>query len=1241
MRKKKRFLYSFVSSTLVILIMCSVVFMTSSLTASADDDGDEYSFYRIASAAGSYYEISHRGNHDDDQQYYDADLHDFQIGAVLGFVDKDYNEFNSNIRSSSSKSSQTLSYDALGKDSAADAYAHYGSALRQLGLDSTSTPQSSSPARIAIGLCVGAAYELARVAGWAMSLVSKFLQAFNPFSFFNYEATYSSGVNNFLSKGHSGAKSTFVQYLGNLYYRASEFGHTFSIPVFFAVMIGSIFLGRKYLDHEKTMSEIRKYLTRVLVIIIAVPVMGTLYTNALDALGESSGSGQEALANVIFSTFVDFEAWATHSQLALPSGTTIVVDKDNARGAGQVNENSSTPVRELALLINRQNGAHVPYTGSGGFNYVSMSASDLGNWSDDPMHSNKYDAAGTYDYVLSLLQRYMSGSYYQSSSYETQWKSLNLDYANTGVYQDSKKEFEDFASNFSDENSYFQDTCTINENELSRGGGWIADAHFKVFYGGRTMNPAVTSSSITYTGFGAQATYGNQSTYLSPMSMYNYLSTKFGDGEVTVFSSEKGTNHQTIEAHSSVNLVGSNSMMKLAYALDSCVILFTLIIIGWGYALAMLVGSVKRSIKAMLYIPATVMGSLRSGAYFISNVIMLIVEIMGTLALYNMVSYLLIYIHSFFIDTLADAVTGLGNWLGSGGATPSTVVPMSATIPAVGPAGISVLVFLILNAVVMIWFSIVAIKSRKTFLTSIEQYLDSLLSQILMAQIQPSGSSGGGGGAVGKGLGMAAAAGAAGGGSSGGSSGSGGGLKSVVGNAGKGLAMGAGAGVAFNAMSGGKGAMGTAAASGAAQNASGTKDLGQNDSGQGIMNASAQSVDDNSSIYGGSKSQTFSSMDSDMQAGESIMNSGATSLGSVDSEGNRITDASQGDNISSVQSDNSAFSNNNSRSSSNTAGAKSLNSEVSGSANAAADGGASIKNISSGESVTAQSGGVNEAASKSDAKSSAGNTTAGITSKNGSGSSVRGVSAGAAGASVKGGSKSGAKGAGGHSNSSGDSSKSTSSGGVRNVSASSVQNVGGAQGSNVSTGGNSNTMSVAAANSSNVGDAYGDSVSSTNDVSSVSSSYAAGSYSATNNVSSDISSAVNKADSSRSVSASNVSTQNVHSSAHNTQGGTSNVNNGRYTSNSHSSVQNVSGGNRTQNVSNSSRVQNNRTQNVRGGQRVQNNRTQNVRGGQRVQNNRTQNVNSGSRGTTHRSSQPVKRKVTSKQVGPSNHDTLV
>ena len=48
------------------------------------------------------------------------------------------------------------------------------------------------------------------------------------------------------------------------------------------------------------------------------------------------------------------------------------------------------------------------------------------------------------------------------------------------------------------------------------------------------MNPAVTSSSITYTGFGAQATYGNQSTYLSPMSMYNYLSTKFGDGEVTV-----------------------------------------------------------------------------------------------------------------------------------------------------------------------------------------------------------------------------------------------------------------------------------------------------------------------------------------------------------------------------------------------------------------------------------------------------------------------------------------------------------------------------------------------------------------------------------------------------------------------------------------------------------------------------------------------------------------------------------
>jgi hypothetical protein len=952
--------------------------------------------------------------------------------------------------------------------------------------------------------------------------------------------------------------------------------------------------------------------------------MGTLYTNALDALGESSGSGQEALANVIFSTFVDFEAWATHSQLALPSGTTIVVDKDNARGAGQVNENSSTPVRELALLINRQNGAHVLYTGSGGFNYVSMSASDLGNWSDDPMHSNKYDAAGTYDYVLSLLQRYMSGSYYQSSSYETQWKSLNLNYANTGVYQDSKKEFEDFASNFSDENSYFQDTCTINENELSRGGGWIADYHFKVFYGGRTMNPAVTDSSITYTGFGTRNTYGNQLTYLSPMSMYNYLSTKFGDGEITVFSSEKGTNHQTIEAHSSVNLVGSNSMMKLAYALDSCVILFTLIIIGWGYALAMLVGSAKRSIKAMLYIPATVMGSLRSGAYFISNVIMLIVEVMGTLALYNMVSYLLIYIHSFFIDTLADAVTGLGNWLGSGGAIPGTVVPMSATIPAVGPAGISVLVFLILNAVVMIWFSIVAIKSRKTFLTSIEQYLDNLLSQILMAQIQPSGSSGGGGGAVGKGLGMAAAAGAAGGGSSGGSSGGGGGLKSVVGNAGKGLAMGAGAGVAFNAMSGGKGAMGTAAASGAAQNASGTKDLGQNDSGQGIMNASAQSVDDNSSIYGGSESQTFSSMDSDMQAGESIMNSGATSLGSVDSEGNRIIDASQGDSISSVQSDNSALSNNNSRSSSNTAGAKSLNSEVSGSANAAADGGASVKNISSGESVTAQSGGANEAASKSDAKSGAGGTTVGTTSKNGSGSNVRGVSAGA---SVKGGSKSGAKGAGGHSNSSGDSSKSTSSGGVRNVSASSVQNVGGAQGSNVSTGGSSNTMSVAAANSNSVGDAYGGNVSSTNDVSSVSSSYAAGSYSATSNVSSDISSAVNKADSSRSVSANNVSTQNVHSSAHNTQGGTSNVNNGRYTSNSHSSVQNVSGGNRTQNVSNSSRVQNNRTQNVRGGQRVQNNRTQNV--------------NSGSRGTTHRSSQPVKRKVTSKQVGPSNHDTLV
>lgn len=731
-----RLLRKFIMSTAgkivsVIITLAIAVSMVLGVArfAFAGDDNDA-SFYKTASVAGSFYDSSLdlTGENYNFQKTPDqgAEINAMlkepsqmaNVGAFMGYVDKDYPfwDFTNNI-AQTTMGTQSRSYTVPSNNQALAAYLQYGHALQALGLDTVSSNQFDFMAigRLFLGYLSMSVYVGALVPQVVFSMAINVMQTLNPFNWMVSEAIGGGETVPALA----GVKG-FVTDLYNVFAGMGLYVATLLL----AVGIGmSILFWRK---SNNVGSHFKKFIIRLVFIAAGLPFLGMTYTAALNNAADSFAASAPMANKAVAATFVDFAAWAEKNNLALPEGTTIKVNGNGSgSGSGTIDMGGTTAPQTFALKINTASGS-----------LVDGDDTDASNLTDNIM-SSRYSGNGQLGKILEvfdLLNRFANSTRYTAGAYETYVKTISGGKMAEGLKVTGNKDKyaavnnilspNADASKLDNKNTSFMSDGTPSTFSVSMSGGSIVyTGHGKIskYAPGtayRKFEKAMASVNEHVMGpraksFGTTASSGTGG--LSTISMYNYLTTKFADDTVTNYSSTKLASDYVLDTHHSVSLVGGG-VMGIVYWLNMVSILSFIAVVGTVYAFGLIGGSVKRGIKMVTSIPFAAVGSVRAISKIVGITVSMIVQIYGTLIVYNLVVELFIASQQIFLTPL---LTGFNNGNVSAAIIPGMTADYNGVTAAVTGMALPIVAFIM--SIVNIVITIKAVKLRKTLVKSMDE----------------------------------------------------------------------------------------------------------------------------------------------------------------------------------------------------------------------------------------------------------------------------------------------------------------------------------------------------------------------------------------------------------------------------------------------------------------------------------------------------------------------------------------
>ena len=718
-----------VVSVIVTLAIAISMVLGAAKLAFADDKNDA-SFYNTAAVAGSFYDSAAdlSGENYRFQKTPDkgaaitAMLSDpsqmANAGAFMGYVDKDYPiwDFTNNI-AQTTMGTQSRSYTTPSDNQAVTAYLQYGHALQALGLDTVSSNQFDFMAigRMFLGYLSMSVYVGALVPQVAFSITINVMQTLNPFNWMVSEAIGGGET----APALAGVKG-FVTDLYNVFAGMGLYVATLLL----AVGIGmSILFWRK---SNNVGSHFKKFIIRLVFIAAGLPFLGMTYTAALNNASDVFAASAPMSNKAVAATFVDFAAWAEKNNLALPEGTTIKVNGNGSgSGSGTIDMGGTTAPQTFALKINQASGS-----------LVDGDDTDASNLTDN-ITSSRYSGTGQLGKALEvfdLLNRFANSTRYTAGAYETYVKTISGGRMAEGLKVTSNKDKYTAVDNILSPDA---DASKLDNKDVS----YMSDGTPSTF--GVTMS----GGNIIYTGHGKMSKYSPGSVYrklengassldkkrlgsranafggatssgtggLSTISMYNYLTTKFADDTVTNYSSTKLASDYVLDTHHSVSLVGGG-VMGIVYWLNMVSILSFIAVVGTVYAFGLIGGSVKRGIKMVTSIPFAAVGSVRAISKIVGIAVSMIVQIYGTLIVYNLVVELFIASQQIFLTPL---LTGFNNGNVSAAIIPGMTADYNGVTAAV--TGLTVPIVAFIMSIVNIVITIKAVKLRKTRVKSMDE----------------------------------------------------------------------------------------------------------------------------------------------------------------------------------------------------------------------------------------------------------------------------------------------------------------------------------------------------------------------------------------------------------------------------------------------------------------------------------------------------------------------------------------
>lgn len=724
-------------SVIVTLAIAASIILGAARFAFAGDDNDA-SFYKTASVAGSFYDSSLdlAGENYNFQKTPDqgAEINAMlkepsqmaNVGAFMGYVDKDYPfwDFTNNI-AQTTMGTQSRSYTVPSNNQSVAAYLQYGHALQALGLDTVSSNQFDFGAigRMFLGYLSMSVYVGALVPQVAFSMAIKVMQTLNPFNWMVSEAIGGGETVPALA----GVKG-FVTDLYNVFA---------GMGLYVATLILAVGIGTSILFWRKSNnvgSHFKKFIIRLVFIAAGLPFLGMTYTAALNNAADSFAASAPMANKAVAATFVDFAAWAEKNNLALPEGTTIKVNGNGSgSGSGTVDMGGTTAPQTFALKINQTSGS-----------LVDGDDTDASNLTDNIISSH-YSGNGQLGKILEvfdLLNRFANSTRYAAGAYETYVKTISGGKMAEGLKVTGNKDKYSAVNNILSPNA---DASKLDNKNTS----FMSDGTPSTF--GVTMS----GGNIIYTGHGKMSKYSPGSVYrklekamasvkeylmgpraksfgtttssgtggLSTISMYNYLTTKFADDTVTNYSSTKLASDYVLDTHHSVSLVGGG-VMGIVYWLNMVSILGFIAVVGTVYAFGLIGGSVKRGIKMVTSIPFAAVGSVRAISKIVGITVSMIVQIYGTLIVYNLVVELFIASQQIFLTPL---LTGFNNGNVSAAIIPGMTADYNGVTAAVTGMALPIVAFIM--SIVNIVITIKAVKLRKTLVKSMDEAMAGLVDR--------------------------------------------------------------------------------------------------------------------------------------------------------------------------------------------------------------------------------------------------------------------------------------------------------------------------------------------------------------------------------------------------------------------------------------------------------------------------------------------------------------------------------
>lgn len=601
-------------------------------------------------------------------------------------------------------------------------YVVLGATLADMGLDKTETWKSTmgSLFRLLSGMAIMVIYMISSVVPSIFRVIIAMLKAVNPFQFFS---GFNNGAYSQLAGSSTPAFAGIVNFVSDWFAVLYDMSGVILVFMLVILILQVLFSARA----RRSASTYRKFLTRGLFIFVGIPILGMAYTQVLDWVDSTYAAGNTMSAYVIASTFCDMEAFVTPSQTNNGmNGLSQTITFDYNTETGEVSVAPTVDVQTVCRAVNASGNASLPQEWRGSDNgLVDMSGvGDLvRSMQTSQTNSSNGPAAGfdnpadVHSWILSVLSRYMHSETISAATYASSWMSMHwLNHANDSA--EGKKhmeELQDFIQHHTNPKAYGKNGKLFTDPK----GLSALSADMNPF--APTLPGASIRASGTTTSGGVQRRSMNFGMYMpSALSVYNYLNTDFGSSKLTVFSSERASSTASRAFHYSVNLAGSG-INSLAMFTMAVMVLSLDAILGLCYAFGIVMNNLRRGIHLIASVPMAMLGSLQAIARIITYTVVMILEVLGTMIAYQLLSMLV-------FSVTYELIGSLGTVLGAG------ILAEAAFL------GAGTLILQIVAIVFLFWFIRMALKFRRTLVNSLDQMAEAVISKFILGTAQHTGA---------------------------------------------------------------------------------------------------------------------------------------------------------------------------------------------------------------------------------------------------------------------------------------------------------------------------------------------------------------------------------------------------------------------------------------------------------------------------------------------------------------------